>query len=101
MIKTFTMPHLQQPFFANPLQRHYVYIIKKKGDNEQPFRVRCTSVEGQLYMLNIINNDDSPTDNWIQLNHEDYHNDFELVEGVTTKEELRKLQEELRLTIKL
>ncbi len=103
------MERLVKPTIKSMLKIHNIYIIQKNdgiseelspnfysGKSIQNERVRCESIIGNLYLLEIVDENDSPTGEWIKLTHEDYDRDYDLVESVTAKRMLEKLSKEFK-----
>ncbi len=93
MEKRFSLPRLEKPSLNGKPTLHYVYIIKKHGG--EPERIRCVSIVGEILLLEIVDEKDSPTGDWIQLTHEDYVNNYTMVKAVTSEIELLRLSIEM------
>lgn len=97
MEKRFTSEFdLIKPTINGVLKLHHVCEITNRKTGEK-LVVRCEVISMNVYLLNVVKKSMSgyaPTQNWIQLTHEDYCNDYFLSDAITAKEELDRLSVE-------
>ncbi len=97
MEKFFSLPRLQKPSLIGLLTLHYIYIIAPKRPSDTPnnvktkYRVRVDQIKANIYILDEVDEKDSTTGQWIQMTHEDFINNWTIIEAVTSREKLTEL----------